>query len=656
MQNFLNNMFNGGRDYLIGKQKELDDFLDTYNRKINNKTITRGKGGSYVAGLANKIDTLRANKILDDLTKPLKQSTSKVNINAPTKPTNILGNIGKVAGPIAGAFDIPTTIKNWNAEGANLGSRLLDAAGTGAATLAGLGAGYVVPAIAGTVAATGFHNAANLARQGVGVTNLAQQELNAQQIEKQLRDLGITPTDINDLQSGNTTVQNIIPNVNTAQATPITQQQPLTQISTNQPQTNPVAPTTNTEQFIRDLVKERGIGTDNIQLNNNILNQSQPTPVSRPREGLTNINTTPNTLTPVPKASSNPSLNVPTLDNINTISNLVSGAQTGYRLPDVRPTAEEINQYANIIRTMGQGLSPQQFAQDLQNAQAADRRRRLIATGLDMLGNLSTAFVPQQENTFVPLWNGTVVQLTNQGNRERVQPYGTPAQNALSRAQSDVENVQAAYEREQNALAQRINRERELANIMSALRLSEETGIPLNIATQMKPADYVDYINPTQQAQSTLTNTGLQGILDANIQAQQDAAAMQRQNALLNSQEYRDYVKALNDYNTARMNNESAERIAAEKNKVDRYVAELNAKSREFGAKLGLAGDTAMAMSYFNTPEALPFVNAMASYLYPSLGINNTQGINVNPTTQVPPYSDTSISQYEKARRMLGRN
>ena len=621
-------------NYVLGTIKGFQDYLNTDNSKSNiiDDLVKNNKGAEAFKDLANDV-------------KPKKVGTIRTWLN----------RAGKVAGPIAGAFDIPTTIKNWNAEGANLGSRILDAAGTGAATLAGLGAGYVVPAIAGTIAATGFHNAANLARQGVGVANLAQQERNAQQIEKQLRDLGITPTDINDLQSGNTTVQNIIPNANTAQAAPIIQQ-PVAQIPLTQPQVNPVAPTTNTEQFIRDLVKERGIGVDNIQLNNNTLNQSQPAPVLRPRADLTNTNTTSNTLAPVPEASSSLSSNIPTLDNINTISNIVSGAQTGYRLPDVRPTAEEINQYANIIRTMGQGLSPQQFAQDLQNAQAADRRRQLIATGLDMLGNLSTAFVPQQENTFVPLWNGTVVQLTNQGNRERVQPYGTPAQNALSRAQSGVENVQAAYEREQDALAQRVNRERELANIMSALRLSEETGIPLNITTQMTPADYVDYINPTQQAQSTLTNTGLQGILNANLQAQQDAAAMQRQNALLNSQEYRDYVKALNDYNTALMDNESAERIAAERNKVDRYVAELNAKSREYGAKLGLAGDTAMAMSYFNTPEALPFVNAMANYLYPSLGINNTQGINVNPITQVPPYSNTSTSQYEKARRMLGRN
>lgn len=551
---WFNNLINQGKDYVMGTRAELDEFLrnpkdyintnvneylDAVNRdKVRNGTITRGQG-SYVVGDRNKIDRARTTSQINNLYN--KVNNIAENVEAPK--TRSLGkqiaNVGgKALGALGTVIDAPTTIRNWNAEGANLGSRILDTLGTAYSGLTGLALGVNPLISVGTgFAGPAFHNAAQLAREGVGIGNLNTQEQNLQDIQNQLRAVGITPTDLNDIQNGNLTIQDVV-----AQAVPqgqrVQAKTQTTELTPNNKATKQTTignpPTTNTEQFIRQLVAERGLSVDNPQTtqvqNNQTLTQTVPA------ASTTNVNTSPNVNTPITNLTpvngaptmANQNQGLPSLNNIQTMSNYVAGLQQGFQQPVVPPSQEELLAYQNLVNQLGQQAGGVQARQDaIDEAVRRDRIAQLVATGADTVNNLAGLVNAQRTNLFAPLWTGQVVQLNNAGNRA---PQGitTDAQDRL-REDGGVLGQQLRLNALQQANEQQaINRARELANIQSALRTSQVTGLPLAVTSNMDAGDYISYLNPNAQARSALAQIAARGVAGDIATQADNAAQMER--------------------------------------------------------------------------------------------------------------------------------
>lgn len=627
---WFNNLVNKGRDYVVGTQAELDEFLrnprdyittnvneylDAVNRdRARNATITRGQG-SYVVGDRDKINRARTKAQIDNLYNKVDNIAKNVETPKTTGVGKQVANIGgKALGALGAAIDLPTTIGNWNAEGANLGSRVLDTLGTAYAGLTGVALG-VNPLISiGTgFTAPAFHNAAQLAREGVGIGNLRTQEQNLQDIQNQLRALGITPTDLNDVQDGNTTIQEIV-----TQAVPQAQAQPQNTAQAKTTTSNP--PTTNTEQFIRQLVAERGIGTDTSQVNNQTLTQS----LSGGSGGGVNIppsiNTSNSNLTPVngAPAMANQNQALPSLNNIQTMSNYVAGLQQGFQQPIVPPSQEEVVAYQNLVNQLGQQAGGVQARQDAINEAARrDRLNRQIATGLDISNAIVQGLRSPQENTFAPLWTGQVVQLSNAGNRGREQ-YRPVAQEALARQQSNLAEQARLNAIEQAAEQQAINRARELASIQSALRTSEVTGLPLAVTANMDAGDYVSYLNPNAQARSALAQIAARGVTGDIENQASNAAAMER----LLAQE-----GGLNARAAAQLQTQAE--IAAAERQMRKEILEqqgYNAlelerlRQQDPAAYLNAMSQIINAGTYYNLPQSQTFLQSgygLMNYLMP---------------------------------------
>lgn len=626
---WFNNLINQGKDYVKETQAELNEFLrnprDYINTKVNrdkvkNGTITKGQG-SYIVRNRNKIDRARTTSQINKLYNKVNNIAENVEAPKTSGVGKQIANVGgKALGVLGTAIDAPTTIRNWNAEGANLGSRILDTLGTAYVGLTGLALG-VNPLISVGMGFAGpaFHNAAQSAREGVGIGNLNTQEQNLQDIQNQLRAVGITPTDLNDIQNGNLTIQDVV-----AQAVPQGQK---AQAKTQKPSNtatkettigNP--PTTNTEQFIRQLVAEKGIAKDKPQAgqvqNNQTLTQTPPAASTTNVSTPPNVNTPTTNLTPVNGAPMMQSL--PSLNNIQTMSNYVAGLQQGFQQPVIPPSQEELLAYQNLVNQLGQQAGGVQARQDAINEAAKrDRLNRQIATGLDIGNAIVQGLRSPQENTFAPLWTGQVVQLSNAGNRGREQ-YRPLAQEALAQQQSNIQNQVRLNALQQANEQQAINRARELANIQSALRTSQATGLPLAVTSNMDAGDYVSYLNPNAQARSSLAQIAARGVAGDIATQADNAAQMERlliQEGGLNA---RAAAQLQTQAEIAEADRQLKERLLTQQG-INAMVLE-QLRQQDPAAYLSAMSQIINAGTYYNLPQSQAFLQSgygLMNYLMP---------------------------------------
>lgn len=624
---WFNNLINRGRDYVVGTQAELDEFLrnprdyvetnvNEYLNKVNrdrakNATVTRGQG-SYVVGDRSKIDRARTQSELNKLYNKVDDIATSTTKSNPSLLKQVANVGGKALGTLGAAIDVPTTIRNWNAEGANLGSRILDTLGTAYTGLTGLALG-VNPLISVGMGFTGpaFHNAAQLAREGVGIGNLRTQEQNLQDIQNQLRAVGITPTDLNDIKDNNTTIQDVI-----TQVTPQAQAQPQT--------TEGSVPTTNTEQFIQQLVRERGIGTDGTQppppTSNQTLIQTAPATSGGGGNIPPNVNTSNSNLTPINGAPTvaNQNNTLPNLNDIQTMSNYIAGLQQGFQQPIVPPSQEEVAAYQNLVNQLGQQAGGVQARQDAINEAARrDRIAQLVATGADTVNNIANMFYAQRSNRYVPQLGGGAVMLTNAGNRDnRTNPAA--AQDRLRQEQSNIEQQTRLNVLQEAADQQAVARARELANIQSALRTSQVTGLPLGVTANMDASDYISYLNPNAATRGDLAQIAARGVA-GNLENQTtNAAAMERllaQEGGLNAraaaqlQTQADIAAAERQMRKDLLTQQGANAIALEQLRQQDPAAYLNAMSQIINAG-----------TYYNLPQSQTFLQSgygLMNYLMP---------------------------------------
>lgn len=195
------------------------------------------------------------------------------------------------------------------------------------------------------------------------------------------------------------------------------------------------------------------------------------------------------------------------LQDINTIANLVGGAQQGFQQPQVGVTPEQVQAYMNAVNVAGQNMAGVNQEMDaLRNAYNLDRRNRTIAGLVDAGARIADGFRPRVRASYTSPISGLTVQ---SGDFDPIGDIGTEAlRNAGSRLQ-DVQTMNAINQmgrQAQQDLADRVT------NAVNALQVSEQTGLPVNVVANMESKDYVDYVNRLNQERGLNTREGLQAV------------------------------------------------------------------------------------------------------------------------------------------------
>lgn len=194
------------------------------------------------------------------------------------------------------------------------------------------------------------------------------------------------------------------------------------------------------------------------------------------------------------------------LQDINTIANLVGGAQQGFQVPYITPTPEQVQAYANTINVAGQNMGGvQQERQALIDAFNADRRNRMIAGLANAAGRVVDAFAPTVQSTYRSPHGLTV----SSGGVQPIGDIGTRALQAAGSRLQDQQTLSAINQLQRQAQQDMADRTQ---RALEALQVSEQTGLPASVVANMEAGDYVDYVNRLNQERGLNTREGLQTV------------------------------------------------------------------------------------------------------------------------------------------------
>lgn len=505
--NWARQFVDTAQDYTMGTIDDLKELGNQAKENVQQKANTIKQNINQNTKIAQqRLEQTLSREGLKKVTTstPKIGSTAKNIVKGGAKAVkNIAG------GAIAGALDIPTTIGNWTKEGATNLSRGLDIAGN-TLTMASPYA-LKIPGWRGKVLSGALLGGGQLAHFGSDwLINNNQQPQQQLLSSEELRQLGTQANqEANQLQ---------------AQAR------------------NQLQQTQDAIDFYNGVDDRLNLGQFSPNPNIQELNMRLP---AAPTTGVNtsgNINRPISNLTPVPGQSDasnqnqlgniNMSNQQPILpnnqqmanviDNIQMLSSFARGLQSGNQLPNLGVSPEELQAYSNMLEQYGKNVSGlQQDVDAYRKALQANVRNQAIATGLDTVGGILKNLRTPTQNTYalvpglgmvghaapqLPEFNANLGQGLRDMNQAQLDAFRTnmELQNSLRKAEQD----KAA----------------QFADLLTGARLSNQTGLPLNVARNMSASDYLNYIQPTQDARNEAQKIALQGVADLITGGQQQAA------------------------------------------------------------------------------------------------------------------------------------
>ena len=602
--------YNQAKQYINNMAKQIEEAVDktTEKPKQNKSTVNKN--------ISKELDTLYGNQNNKPKLEDIKQKvggTTKAAPKATPKTSGLLKGIGGKVAPTAGiALELPFYWKNVTDENADWKSRTLDTLGLlgkGASLLAGTTGVGIVPAVAGYAGGWGLQKAAGdirsrnatdklLAKDSLKPLSPEEQErynqniINKQdkmiaQTEQQIKDLNEIRKFYEGAEQRLTATENMLDNPETSQSI-------LSGVNSN--------PNINTPNSNLPPVKTQSGASGNIS--NNVPVQQN------------------NTVDKI--MSNNMNRNNALINDIAGISNVIKGAQAGYQQPNVGVTQEEVNAYLNALNQAGQNLTRQnQFIQDYRNALNADMENRTKAQLIDSAFGLGRSFIPRYDDITFLTSTGQIGTIKGNGN---IDHNYKPAQELLKSQPSNVERVVNDYKLSADLAATQNDALQKRAELASAMRLSQETGLPLNIAANMSGTDYVNYLKPIQETQKELTTKGAQGIIDLIKQERNNIALAEMDNAKAISNLTVEQYKQLNENQRATLENWMDYKIAQMDNTTKKAVAKqlgTNAqdleklKQRDPLGALKVKAKLIEAATYYNDPIGQTMLKDVYAQLYP---------------------------------------
>lgn len=451
------------------------------------------------------------------------QAGTKAAASAGAK-AGIKGALGSIAGPVvSGALALPSTIKGLTDENATPISQAYDLLGLGSAIGIGAAPGlYKIPAVAGSVL---FPMVSNAMRNnnGEGTPDINNNSLKpltpgerqriannadtillqAQQQSNEMQDA------INWYNDYNNRMQNNLDNAvnDTLNLRPPAQS--LTPVNrqgnTNYPVTNlpPVNGQSNTSNNNSKNIANNNMAINNSQFNNNVNNL---------------------------------------LNNIQALSSYTKGMQQGNQLPNLGVTPEELTAYQNALEVYGKNVSQankdiEAYKQALLRDQNVDSMIRMMGSAGNVISNLQ----PKQ-NMYTFDWRGNFVGTGT--------PDATNYNDAVDRALKTPgmsDRIRQQYELNEMMRKNEAENATRFADLLANARLSNETGLPIQVVKSMNADNYLDYIQPIQDRNTKAQEIALTGVSNLIQDAQQQDADLAKAMAIANSNYTIEQLKQLNE-------------------------------------------------------------------------------------------------------------
>lgn len=597
--------YNQAKQYIDRMAKQIEEVVERTTEQPKQPTKKIPTSNTTVN---KELDVLYGNQENKPKLEDIKQKVNKPK-SIPKASGLIKGISGKAVPTIGIGLELPSYWKNVTDENADWKSRTLDTLGLlqkGGSLIAGATGIGTVPAIAGYTGGAGLQKAAGDIRSRNATDKLLAKD-------------SLKPLTDEEQQKYNNYVVN---NFNNA----IKQ----------------------TKQQLKDINEIRkfyeGANERLSAIDNTLDNPEASQSILSGVNYNGNVNTPKTNLPPVKTqsgASGNISNNVPVqqndmvdkimanninrnntlLNDIVGISNVIKGAQSGYQQPNVGVTEEEVNAYLNALNQAGQNLTRQnQFIQDYRNAVAADDRALRQAQFNDALQDVTNKLqMPSQVS-----WVSPEGQLRTINVKTNESPVNNVAN--LKAQPTNVERLVNDYKLTSDLAAAQNNVLQQRAELASAMRLSQETGLPLNIAANMTGTDYVNYLKPIQETQKELTTQGTQGIIDLIKQERNNIATAERENAKAIADLTTEQYKQLNENQRATLDNWMDYKIAQIDNATRLDVArQLGINSQDLErlkqsdplAAMKIKAQLIEAATYYNDPIGQTMLKDVYAQLYP---------------------------------------
>lgn len=510
-------------------KKTIDNSKKILNNQVNKtKQVIKNNAKTAVKGTVNNL-TKNAVSMEQALAREgLKKSTqtgAKAAASAGTK-AGIKGALGTIAGPaISGALALPTTITGLTDENATPLSQAYDLLGLGSAIGIGAAPGlYKIPALAGSVL---FPMASDAMRNNNGegtpdinnnslkpltpeertkiannTNNLLQQ---AQQQSNEMQDAINWYDNYNNRMNAN--LQNEINNTSNLRPPAQSLSYGNTSGNTNYPITN-LTPINGQPNAAKQNTNNKMVN-NNMATNNNI-----------------NFNNGMNNL----------------LNNIQAISAYTKGVQQGNQLPNLGVSPEELTAYQRALEVYGNNVS--QANKDIEAYKQALLRDQNVNSMIRMMGsagNVISNLKPKQ-NMYTFDWRGNFVGTGA--------PDATNYNDAVDRAiktpgMSD--RIRQQYELNEMMRKNKADNANRFADLLANARVSNATGLPIQVVKGMEAGDYLDYIQPIQDRATKAQELALTGVNNLVRDNQQQEADLNKAMQVANMSYTTEQLKQLNE-------------------------------------------------------------------------------------------------------------
>lgn len=557
---YAQQLVNKARDYKVETENEVKDFLKEAPQKAEQKATefkkaidTKAKKAKQAVDTTKKVIKNNISKAttttkqavtntVDDLAKnavsmeqalareglkKTAQTGAKTAASAGAK-AGIKGALGSIAGPaISGALALPTTIKGLTDKNATPLSQTYDLLGLGSAIGIGAAPGlYKIPAMAGTVL---FPMASDAMRNnnGAGTPDINNNSLKPLTPEERQRIANNADATLLQAQQQSNEMQDAInwyDNYN------------------NRMQNNLDSAINNTLNLRppgQSLTPTNRQGNINYPVTNLPPVNGQSNASNNNSNNMVTNNMNNNTTTNNPQFNNNVN-NL--LNNIQALSSYTKGVQQGNQLPNLGVTPEELTAYQNALEVYGKNVS--QANKDIEAYKQALLRDQKVNSMIRMMGsagNVISNLQPKQ-NMYTFNQQGQFVGVGA--------PNATNYNDAVDRAiktpgMSD--RIKQQYELNEMMRKNEAENATRFADLLVNARLSNETGLPIQVVKDMDAANYLNYIKPIQDRATKAQELALNGVINLIQNAQQQDADLAKAMAIADMVYTTEQLKQLNE-------------------------------------------------------------------------------------------------------------
>lgn len=308
------------------------------------------------------------------------------------------------------------------------------------------------------------------------------------------------------------------------------------------------------------------------------------------------------------------------LDAANLINSYVGGVQSTLQYPNVGITPEEVNAYKDMIAATARNanvMRPQLKA--VANAVNRDYRNQAIASGMDSLGSIASAFLPNTASRYVVNPLTLNAQELNWGEDGRKQ-LGSVGTDTLAKLPNNTQRALQQLEIANKANTIETDAYKQAAKLASALNIAQNTGLPLGMAMDLTSENYLkSFIDPITKLSNDVTLEGAKTYNDM----------------------VKKYPELQNALDVQRLSNQGSYNVAAVNNIAGINTATIGAESRKEVAKI--LGTNQQELEKLKQKDPATYAKVIGN-VFSTLGYVNPQMAN-----QFTPIVTQTLADYAPA-------